>query len=54
MPKNLIKVIIDDSDIKESYFMTGSLEETNDAYSIAKIAGAKMCMEYSKQYKYRI
>ena len=37
--------------IKESYFMTGSLEETNDAYSIAKIAGAKMCMEYSKQYK---
>ena len=36
--------------IKESYFMTGSLEETNDAYSIAKIAGAKMCMEYSKQY----
>ena len=37
--------------IKESYFMTGPLEETNDAYSIAKIAGAKMCMEYSKQYK---
>ena len=37
--------------IKESYFMTGSLEETNDAYSIAKIAGAKMCMEYSRQYK---
>ena len=37
--------------IKESYFMTGPLEETNDAYSIAKIAGVKMCMEYSKQYK---
>jgi len=37
--------------IKESYFMTGPLEETNDAYSIAKIAGAKMCMEYSNQYK---
>jgi len=37
--------------IKESYFMTGPLEETNDAYSIAKIAGAKMCIEYSKQYK---
>ena len=37
--------------IKENYFMTGTLEETNDAYAIAKIAGAKMCMEYSKQYK---
>jgi GDP-L-fucose synthase len=37
--------------IKENYFMTGKLEETNDAYSIAKIAGAKMCMEYSNQYK---
>jgi len=37
--------------IKESYFMTGPLEETNDAYSIAKIAGAKMCMEYSNQHK---
>ena len=37
--------------IKESYFMTGPLEETNDAYAIAKIAGVKMCMEYSKQYK---
>ncbi len=37
--------------IKEKYFMTGPLEETNDAYAIAKIAGLKMCMEYSKQYK---
>ena len=37
--------------IKENYFMTGTLEETNDAYAIAKIAGVKMCMEYSKQYK---
>ena len=36
--------------IKESYFMTGPLEETNDAYSIAKIAGIKMCIDYSKQY----
>ena len=37
--------------MKESFFMTGSLEETNDAYAIAKIAGVKMCIEYSKQYK---
>ena len=31
--------------------MTGPLENTNDAYAIAKITGVKMCMEYSKQYK---
>ena len=37
--------------IKESYLMTGKLEETNDNYSIAKIAGYKMCDAYNKQYK---
>ncbi len=37
--------------IKESFFMTGPLENTNDAYAIAKIAGVKMCIEYSKQFK---
>ena len=37
--------------IKEEFFMSGKLEETNDAYAIAKIAGVKMCMEYSNQYK---
>ena len=31
--------------------MTGPLENTNDAYAIAKIAGVKMCIEYSKQFK---
>lgn len=36
--------------IKEDYFMTGSLEKTNDAYAIAKIAGIKMCQAYNKQY----
>jgi GDP-L-fucose synthase len=36
--------------IKEEYLMTGSLEETNDAYAIAKIAGIKMCQSYRKQY----
>ena len=29
--------------MKEKYILTGPLEETNDAYSIAKIAGLKMC-----------
>src|SRR5690606_24607821 len=29
--------------IKEEYLLTGSLEPTNEAYSIAKIAGVKMC-----------
>ena len=30
--------------------MTGELEQTNDAYSIAKIAGIKMCQSYNQQY----
>jgi GDP-L-fucose synthase len=37
--------------IKESYLMKGSLEKTNDAYAIAKIAGIKMCESYNEQYK---
>ena len=37
--------------IKESYLMNGKLEETNEEYSIAKIAGYKMCDAYNKQYK---
>ncbi len=37
--------------IKEEYFLTGQLEETNDAYAIAKIAGIKMCQAYNEQYK---
>jgi GDP-L-fucose synthase len=36
--------------IKEEYLMTGSLEPTNDAYAIAKIAGIKMCQAYHQQY----
>lgn len=36
--------------IKEEYLMTGPLEETNDAYAIAKIAGIKMCQSYRNQY----
>ena len=37
--------------IKEDYLLTGLLEETNDAYAIAKIAGIKMCKSYNEQYK---
>lgn len=36
--------------ISESEFMTGTLEPTNDAYAIAKIAGIKMCQAYNKQF----
>ena len=36
--------------IKESYLLDGKLEETNDAYAVAKIAGVKMCESYNKQY----
>ena len=36
--------------IKEEYLLTGSLESTNDAYAIAKIAGIKMCQSYNEQY----
>jgi len=36
--------------IKEDYLLSGKLEETNDAYAIAKIAGIKMCEAYNKQF----
>jgi GDP-L-fucose synthase len=36
--------------IKEEYLLTGALEPTNDAYSIAKIAGIKMCQSFNQQY----
>ena len=37
--------------MKEKYLLTGPLEESNDAYSIAKIAGLKMCENYNKFLK---
>ena len=37
--------------IKEGYLLSGKLEETNDAYAVAKIAGLKMCEAYNNQYK---
>jgi GDP-L-fucose synthase len=36
--------------IKEKYLLTGSLEQTNEPYAIAKIAGIKMCESYNIQY----
>ena len=33
--------------MKEKYLLSGSLEETNEAYSLAKIMGIKMCEYYS-------
>lgn len=39
--------------ITEDQFMTGTLEPTNDAYAIAKIAGIRMCQAYYQQYGFK-
>lgn len=36
--------------IKEECLLTGALEETNDAYAIAKIAVIKLCQKYNLEY----
>lgn len=36
--------------MKESELLTGTLEETNEPYAIAKIAGIKLCESYNRQY----
>ncbi len=36
--------------LKETYLLTGSLEETNRAYAIAKIAAIELCDHYRTQY----
>lgn len=36
--------------LKEEYLLTGELETTNEPYSIAKIAGIKLCDAYRSQY----
>ncbi|MBK8847025.1 MAG: GDP-L-fucose synthase [Bacteroidetes bacterium] len=36
--------------IKEEHLLTGALEQTNEPYAIAKIAGLKMCEAYKLQY----
>lgn len=36
--------------MQESALLTGTLEETNEPYAIAKIAGIKLCESYNRQY----
>ncbi|ETZ24350.1 GDP-L-fucose synthase [Pedobacter sp. V48] len=36
--------------LKEEYLLTGELEQTNEPYAIAKIAGIKLCDAYRSQY----
>ncbi len=36
--------------MKENALLTGALEETNEPYAIAKIAGIKLCESYNRQY----
>ena len=36
--------------IPESALLSGSLEPTNEAYAIAKIAGIKLCQAFSREY----
>ena len=37
--------------MNENELLSGKLEETNEPYAIAKIAGIKMCESYNRQYK---
>lgn len=36
--------------LKEEYLLSGYLEDTNEPYAIAKIAGIKLCESYRRQY----
>jgi GDP-L-fucose synthase len=36
--------------IREDYLLSGPLEETNEPYAIAKIAGLKLCESFNRQY----
>tara|TARA_R110000751_G_scaffold62917_4_gene130272 strand:+ start:376 stop:1344 length:969 start_codon:yes stop_codon:yes gene_type:complete len=36
--------------MKETALLTGTLEETNEPYAVAKIAGIKLCESYNRQY----
>jgi len=37
--------------LKEEYLLTGPLEETNEPYALAKIAGLKLVQAYRRQHK---
>jgi GDP-L-fucose synthase len=36
--------------LKEEYLLSGKLEDTNEPYALAKIAGIKLCESYRRQY----
>ena len=36
--------------MQEEHLLTGALEQTNEPYAIAKIAGLKLCENYRRQY----
>jgi len=40
-----------DQIIKENAMLSGQVEETNEPYAIAKIAGIKLCESYNRQYR---
>ncbi|MCW8108053.1 GDP-L-fucose synthase [Alteromonas ponticola] len=39
-----------DQPLREDSLLSGKLEETNEAYAIAKIAGIKLCESFNRQY----
>lgn len=39
--------------IREEYLLTGPLEQTNEPYALAKIAGIKLCESFNRQYATR-
>jgi GDP-L-fucose synthase len=36
--------------IQEDYLLTGSLEQTNEGYALAKISGMRLCSYFNRQY----
>jgi GDP-L-fucose synthase len=38
--------------IKEEYLFAGKLEQTNEPFAVAKLAGIEMCQAYNNQYGY--
>ena len=38
--------------LNEKSLLTGSLEQTNESYAIAKITGIKLCQAYRKQFNF--
>jgi GDP-L-fucose synthase len=39
--------------IKEEYLLTGPLEQTNEWYAVAKIAGVKMCQAFRREFGFK-